>query len=76
MTLLDQWISEGEAKGEAKGIEKGRAETLTKQLALKFGELSESVQSRLASASPSEIEAWLERVLFAATLEQVFVDRH
>jgi hypothetical protein len=40
-------------------------EVLSKQLALKFGELGEHHRVRLASASLAELDAWTERVLFA-----------
>lgn len=76
MSILDQWIREGEARGLEQGLEQGRVQTLTKQLALKFGELPESAKARIAGASASELERWLERVLFAATLAEVFADSH
>ncbi|MFV8754052.1 Rpn family recombination-promoting nuclease/putative transposase [Nannocystaceae bacterium ST9] len=59
MTLTEQWLNQGEAR------------MLTKLLRSKFGELPESARSRVMSASPSELEAWIERVLVATTLEQV-----
>jgi flagellar biosynthesis/type III secretory pathway protein FliH len=76
MTLYEQWIAEGEAKGLAQGRAEGRAEgevkLLTKQLIAKFGPLSDTERSRLATASIPELETWAERVLFASSLEQVF----
>lgn len=76
MTLAEQWLAEGEAKGLAKGRAEGRAEgqarTLSKQLALKFGELAPAYAARLASATPAELDAWIERVLVATTLDDVF----
>jgi hypothetical protein len=75
MTLAEQWFHQGETKGLelglSQGLSQGRLEVLSKLLALKFGDLSEPVQARLASASSGEIERWIERVLFANTLEQV-----
>lgn len=68
MTLYEQWIAEGEAKGRAEG----RATLLTKQLTAKFGPLSDTERSRLATASIPDLEIWAERVLFASSLEQVF----
>lgn len=67
MTLAEQWFSQGEAKGHAQALTK----MLTKLLRSKFGELPESALSRLTSASMSELEMWIERVLSATTLEQV-----
>jgi predicted transposase/invertase (TIGR01784 family) len=77
MTLAEQWFAEGEAKGEARGEAKGKAELLLKLLGLKFrpgGELPEPDRARLTSASVVELDVWAERVLFAATLEQVFAE--
>ena len=87
MTLTEKWFQQGETKGREEGLEeglqkglqqgreqgleKGRVEMLAKLLTLKFGELSEAAQARLASAGSGEIEQWIERVLFAGTLEQV-----
>lgn len=71
MTLAEQWFSQGEAKGEAKGHVQALTKMLTKLLRSKFGELPESALSRLTSASMSELEMWIERVLSATTLEQV-----
>jgi predicted transposase YdaD len=64
MTLAEQWIAEGMAQGQASA--------LSKLLALKFGELPPAYATRLASASLAELDAWLERVLRAATLDDVF----
>ena len=74
MTLAEQWFSQGEAKGAAKGEAKGHLDVLIKQLTLKFGEPSEQHRARLAVASPAEVDAWIERILFATTIEQVFGD--
>jgi Fic family protein len=69
MTLAEKWIAEGEARGEARG----KAETLRKQLTLKFGELSAATLSRLATASEAEIDRFIERILTASTLDEVLV---
>jgi predicted transposase YdaD len=80
MTLAEQLIAEGLAKGKAEGLAKGKAEglaagqisVLSKLLTLKFGELPPSYAARLAAASLAELDAWVERVLPAATLDDVF----
>lgn len=68
MTLADQWLQ----AGIEKGIEKGERTVLAKLLGLKFGPLMEADRVRLERASASELERWAERVLFAATIDDVF----
>jgi hypothetical protein len=60
MTLAEQWEATGQSRA------------LTKLLTLKFGELPPTYATRLASASLVELDAWIERVLSAATLDDVF----
>jgi hypothetical protein len=63
MTLAEKWFTQGEAKG--------KAESLRKLLTLKFGELPQAIAQRLATASEPELDLFIERVLSAATLDQV-----
>ena len=50
---------------------------LQRQLTRRFGELSAAQQARLAAATPSQLETWGDRVLDAASLDEVFGDtRH
>jgi hypothetical protein len=72
MTLAEKWFSQGEAKGKAEGKVEGKAETLRKLLTLKFGELQPAISQRLATASDSDLDRFIERVLSATTLDQVF----
>lgn len=76
MTTAERLIAEGEAKGRAagraEGEARGRAETLARQLRLKFGVLSDDATRRLASASIEELDRFAERILSAATLDEVF----
>lgn len=75
-TIAEKWIADAEAKGravgEARGRIAGKADLLRKQLTLRFGELSESSDLRIASASEGELERWAERVLTANTVDAVF----
>jgi hypothetical protein len=41
-------------------------------LTRRFGQLPESVDMLLSQASTAELEAWGERILDAATLDEVF----
>jgi hypothetical protein len=56
------------AQGRAEGMAEGRAALITRQLSLRFGPLTEDVQTRLAAASIAELDAIGERLLTAQTL--------
>jgi predicted transposase/invertase (TIGR01784 family) len=64
---------EGKAEGKAKGRVEATAELVQRMLTKKFGELSPEVQQRLAQASEAELFDWSERLLFATTLNDVFL---
>ncbi|WP_432280348.1 DUF4351 domain-containing protein [Rivihabitans pingtungensis] len=50
---------------------------MQRQLTRRFGELSAAQQARLAAATPAQLETWGDRVLDAASLDEVFGDtRH
>ena len=68
---IEKGLAEGVEKGLAEGIEKGQAGLLLRQLELRFGELPEAVRDRVRGASVSELEAWAEAVLAAASLDEV-----
>ena len=77
---LEEWAKEREAKGLQQGMQQGRQEgrqegealALQRLLARRFGEVSPAVLDSIAAASREQIEAWLDRVLEAPTLEAVF----
>jgi flagellar biosynthesis/type III secretory pathway protein FliH len=75
-TLIDEGIEQGIEKGIEqgieKGIEKGARALLERQLRTKFGELSPDAQARLEAAPRADLEQWADRVLTAATLDEVF----
>ncbi len=78
-TVAQAWIEQGRAEGMEKGIERGRiqalAELLLRQLALRFGDVPDAVGERVRGASASELEAWAEAVLVAASLDEVLAAR-
>jgi len=49
----------------------GKSDSLLKLLQLKFGPLPDAVTARVRSASPDELNAWVERVLSASTVNEV-----
>lgn len=76
MTAADQLREEGRrdgiAKGQLEGIAKGQRQTLLKQLQRKFGHVPEPIAARVASASSDDLDRWLDRILTAPTLDDVF----
>jgi hypothetical protein len=56
--------------GRVAGRAAGRAELVTRQLAMRFGALSEIVRKQIASSSIEELDEIGDRLLTAATLEE------
>ncbi len=59
-----------------KGRMEGRQSVLQRQLATRFGDsvLDIRMQERLRSATPEELDTWAERILDAATIDDIFTD--
>ncbi len=57
-----------------KGLMEGRQNVLQRQPATRFGYsvLDIRVQERLRSATPDELDSWAERILDAATIDDIF----
>ncbi|MDE0239424.1 MAG: Rpn family recombination-promoting nuclease/putative transposase [bacterium] len=66
-TMAETWIKEGRAEGRAEG----KAELLLQLMERRFGEVSETVRSRVFGASTGELEAWGDALLEATTLDEV-----
>ena len=73
MVMNRSWAQERK-EGRAEGRAEGQLDALRKLLKLKFGELAPEVEARLASASPDELDRYLERVLFADSLDAVLAE--
>ncbi|MBI5781857.1 MAG: Rpn family recombination-promoting nuclease/putative transposase, partial [Rhodocyclales bacterium] len=67
-----QWEQEVKTEGRLEGRLEGEALALQRLLIRRFGALPEWVQARLRSASAEELDTWLERVLDATRLDDVF----
>ena len=68
---IEKGLAEGIEKGLSEGIEKGQAGLLLRLMERRFGALPEAVRQRVRDASASELEAWAEAVLDAASLDEV-----
>jgi hypothetical protein len=54
------------------GVAKGQRELVLRMLTRRFGSLPSAIASRVARASRHEIERWSDRILDAASLDDVF----
>ena len=73
---LAKGLQEGRQEGLEKGLQEGRQEgsqlVLQKLLTKRFGPLSAEVMERIASGSSEQINRWVDRMMDAASLEEVF----
>ena len=83
MSLAQEWMDRGEAKGVKKGIKqgfhkgfhKGEAKTLLRLIARKFGaEAKLQCQHRVYQAEEAQLLMWIDNILAAERLEDVFQD--
>jgi hypothetical protein len=69
---FDRWEMELRQEGRQEGRREGEAALLMRQLQKRFGELPDSVLTRLRGAPPDQLEHWGERLLDAASLNDLF----
>jgi hypothetical protein len=67
MTTADMLRAEGEARGRVEEA----ARILMRQLTRRFGPVPDAVRVRIDTASLGQLDIWCERVLDAATLDDV-----
>ena len=74
-TIAETWIERGKAEGiaigEQRGKAEGKAETLLRQLRRRFGALPGPVEARVGTASPAQVDGWLDAVLDGDSLGDV-----
>ncbi len=64
ISWTEEWKQDGIVLGEAK--------TLRRQLTRRFGPLSEEVEDKINQATGQQLELWLDNILDAETLDEVF----
>jgi hypothetical protein len=70
--LRKEGLEQGLEEGIEKGVVQGKRETLKRLLTARFGPLPEQVRGRVdALSSTEELDPYLDRVLTAATLEDI-----
>lgn len=70
--LEEQGRRKGLAQGRKRGLQEGCVATLRKQLLFKFRTLDAAHEARLRAATPAAIGHYLERVLTARSVAEVF----
>jgi hypothetical protein len=63
--------AEGEVKGKTEGKAEGKAESLKRLLARRFGQLPAHAEQRIDAAPVAQLDAWLDRIFDAASLEDL-----
>ncbi|MDE0240652.1 MAG: Rpn family recombination-promoting nuclease/putative transposase [bacterium] len=70
-TMAETWIEQGLSEGLSQGRAEGKAELLLRQMERRFGEVPDTVRTRVTGATTDELDAWSDVLLEAATLEDV-----
>jgi predicted transposase YdaD len=70
--VVQEGFDKGLDDGLEKGIEKGQRAMLLRLLGKRFGAVPEQIAARVTAAAPSELERWADRLLDAASLDDVF----
>ena len=65
-------LQEGHQKDRQEGRQEGEVALLMRLLVKRFGNVSESIESRLTQATIADLELWGDRILEAKTLTDVF----
>lgn len=73
-TLLRDAKQEGREEGREAGSIEARIATLARLLHLRFGTLNDALPPRLHQATVQQLDGWLDRILDARTLDEVFSD--
>lgn len=68
---LQKGKREGRQEGKREGRQEGEATLLLRQMALRFGPLDEALRERVRTADADTLLLWGERILTAATAEDV-----
>lgn len=71
---LQEGRQEGRQEGLLFGKQEGESSMLSRLLARRFGDLPQSVQTRVKNASKAQIELWFDRAIAALSLDEVFQD--
>ena len=69
---IEKGITVGEIRGIEIGKAEGKAETFLRLAQLKFGTIPEARVTQVHAAGQDQLDAWLDSLLLAANLDDVF----
>ena len=73
VSSIEQWaMDEGMEKGLRQGIQQGQSRALSRQLTNRFGTLPDWARQKVANATAADLDAWIDAVLHAESIEDVF----
>ena len=72
---IEQGVQQGIEQGVQQGMVQGERTALLRQLRRRFGALDAGTEERVANAGVDQLNQWLDNVLDAQTLDEVFA-RH
>ena len=72
-TIAETWEARGEARGQARGKEQQAQAILRRLLVQRFGPLSTGIIQQIENADLETLDRWLDRVLVANDLDEVFI---
>jgi flagellar biosynthesis/type III secretory pathway protein FliH len=70
--LIERVMQQGMQQGRQEGEKKGEALALQRLLTKRFGIISSDMTAKIAGASTGQIELWLDQVLDAHSLDDLF----
>jgi hypothetical protein len=73
MSVMAQEREQGRLEGRAEGKAEGKAETLLRLLNRRFYGVPEAYRTQVLAADADQLDAWIDAVLDAETVEGVFV---
>ena len=71
MSIADWYEDRGRQAGRDEGLRTGARNVLLRQLRARFGALPGAAEARIQAADAAQLDVWIDRVLTAATLDDV-----
>jgi hypothetical protein len=74
MTTAERLRREGRKEGREEGHKEARSDVLLRQLTTRFGTMDADIVERIRTASAAQLDQWLDRILVAASIDEVLAD--
>ena len=69
---IQAWTKQWKQEGIEQGYEEHARATLRRQLTQRFGALPTAIDQRIEQAQQAQLDAWLDQVISAPSLESIF----